>query len=52
MLQVNSIDHIVLTVKDIGTTATFYSLALGMEKIMFGDNRTALRFGNQKINLH
>ena len=52
MLQVNSIDHIVLTVKDIETSVTFYTSVLGMKMKMFGQERVALFFGNQKINLH
>lgn len=45
-------DHIVLTVKDIAVTAQFYESVLGMEVERFGNGRTALKFGNQKINLH
>jgi len=46
------LDHLVLTVRDIGTTCEFYTRALGMEVLTFGAGRTALRFGQQKINLH
>ncbi len=42
----------VLTVTDIEISCAFYSRALGMKVVTFGDNRTALTFGNQKINLH
>lgn len=52
MVQLERIDHIVLTVKDIETTCTFYKKALGMKEVAFGENRKALVFGNQKINLH
>jgi catechol 2,3-dioxygenase-like lactoylglutathione lyase family enzyme len=52
MFKINSIDHIVLTVKDIERTIHFYETILGMKKIIFGDNRIALKFGKQKINLH
>jgi catechol 2,3-dioxygenase-like lactoylglutathione lyase family enzyme len=52
MLQVNRIDHLVLTVKDIATTVDFYTTALGMNTLIFGENRVALTFGDQKINLH
>lgn len=31
---------------------TFYTQALGMSLIQFGEGRKALQFGNQKINLH
>ena len=45
-------DHLVLTVKDIDVTVKFYELLLGVEKEIFGENRVALKFGQQKINLH
>jgi len=51
-LSINRIDHIVLTVKDIDQTIWFYCDVLGMEEIEFGENRKALKFGKQKINLH
>jgi catechol 2,3-dioxygenase-like lactoylglutathione lyase family enzyme len=51
-MKIDSLDHLVLTVKDIETTATFYSMVLGMEVISFGGGRRALSFGAQKINLH
>jgi catechol 2,3-dioxygenase-like lactoylglutathione lyase family enzyme len=51
-MKVTSLDHIVLTVKDIDATVTFYTSVLGMEVEMFGEGRTALKFGYQKINLH
>ena len=52
MLQVDSLDHLVLTVKDIAATVQFYTSIMGMEKVEFGDHRVALSFGQQKINLH
>ncbi|MDD2747118.1 MAG: VOC family protein, partial [Acidithiobacillus ferrooxidans] len=33
-------------------TIAFYSRVLGMQEITFGDQRKALGFGQQKINLH
>lgn len=51
-MQIDSIDHLVLTVKDISTTVDFYTNAMGMQKVVFGGGRVALSFGNQKINLH
>ncbi len=51
-MKVNRIDHLVLTVKDIGLTSKFYTEVLGMEFITFGEERKALTFGDQKINLH
>lgn len=51
-MQIDSLDHIVLTVADIEVTCNFYTIALGMEVISFEHDRKALRFGDQKINLH
>lgn len=52
ILKVSRLDHLVLTVRDIGQTVRFYESVLGMEKEEFGEGRVALRFANQKINLH
>jgi catechol 2,3-dioxygenase-like lactoylglutathione lyase family enzyme len=50
---VDRIDHVVMTCKDIQVTAAWYQRVLGMEREEYGgSNRTALRFGAQKINLH
>jgi len=49
---IQSLDHLVLTVADIGATVAFYTGHLGMEAVSFGDGRRALAFGSQKINLH
>lgn len=51
-MKVLSIDHLVLTVLDIERTCLFYETILGMERVAFGEGRTALHFGRQKINLH
>lgn len=51
-MQINRLDHLVLTVKDIDATCAFYSRVLGMDIITFGEGRKALQFGQQKINLH
>lgn len=51
-MKIDRIDHIVLTVRDIAATCEFYSRVLGMEVVTFANNRTALQFGRQKINLH
>jgi RNA 2',3'-cyclic 3'-phosphodiesterase len=52
MIQIDRLDHLVLTVTDIGATCTFYEQVLGMRRVTFGDGRVALAFGRQKINLH
>lgn len=51
-MKIDCIDHLVLTVKDIDVTASFYSNVLGMDIVTFGGGRKALTFGTQKINLH
>ncbi len=51
-MRLDQIDHLVLTVRDIGDTIAFYTRVLGMEEVTFGEGRKALAFGTQKINLH
>lgn len=51
-MQIDRIDHLVLTVKDMDATVAFYTAVMGMRKEVFGKGRIALSFGNQKINLH
>jgi len=51
-MKVSHLDHLVLTVADIEISCQFYQSALTFEVITFGENRKALKFGNQKINLH
>ena len=50
--MIDSIDHFVLTVRDVSAASAWYQRALGMTVVEFGRGRTALRFGSQKINLH
>ena len=52
MLTLASIDHVVLTVRDIDATIDFYTRVLGMTEVTFAAGRKALAFGAQKINLH
>lgn len=52
MIKIDRLDHLVLTVKDIDATCAFYEQVLGMQTVTFGENRKALAFGKQKINLH
>jgi catechol 2,3-dioxygenase-like lactoylglutathione lyase family enzyme len=51
-MQIEGLDHLVLTVADVGRTRDFYERVLGMEPVVFGEGRHALAFGAQKINLH
>jgi catechol 2,3-dioxygenase-like lactoylglutathione lyase family enzyme len=51
-MRISSIDHFVLTVRDVEATCDFYSRVLGMEVEVFKGGRRALKFGRQKINLH
>ena len=49
---VDRIDHIVHNVKDVEISTAWYMRVLGMEREEFGpNNRTALKFGGQKINV-
>jgi catechol 2,3-dioxygenase-like lactoylglutathione lyase family enzyme len=49
---VDRLDHLVINCKDVEISASWYQRVLGMEREEFGaDNRTALKFGGQKINL-
>jgi catechol 2,3-dioxygenase-like lactoylglutathione lyase family enzyme len=51
-MTLEKLDHLVLPVSDIDAIAMFYTTYLGMEKRTFGEDRVALHFGDQKINLH
>jgi len=51
-LKIDSLDHLVLTVRDPGATCDFYARVMGCAVVRFGEGRTALNFGRQKINLH
>ena len=51
-VRIDRLDHLVLTVADVDATAEFYTRVLGMQAVTFGTGRTALTFGNSKINLH
>lgn len=54
--QIQSLDHLVLTVGDIDRSIAFYRDVLGMRAERFlpndGSERWAICFGAQKINLH
>jgi catechol 2,3-dioxygenase-like lactoylglutathione lyase family enzyme len=52
VLAVERFDHIVLNCNDVEATASWYERVLGMRRETFGPSgRTAVCFGNQKINL-
>lgn len=53
--MIDHIDHIVLTTRDKEACIRFYSNVLGMKLVKFktpSEERLALTFGQQKINLH
>ena len=50
-MRIESIDHLVLTVRDLDATVAFYE-RLGMRHVVFDADRHALAFGSQKLNLH
>jgi len=55
MIRVTGLDHLVLTVVDLDATCDFYDRVLGMDVVTFtsgGVERRALKFADQKINLH
>jgi len=51
-MKIDSLDHLVLTVRSIEAAIAFYSKVLGMQVVTFDGGRKALAFGSQKINLH
>jgi len=51
-IDVDRLDHLVLTVADVEKSCAFYSRVLGMNAVVFGGGRKALAFGRRKINLH
>lgn len=50
--MIGAMDHVVLTTRDEHRCIDFYTRVLGMTLERYGDNRLALRFGQQKINVH
>src|ERR1700753_2128121 len=51
-MDIDRLDHLVLTVADVDATVDFYTRVLGMTAETFGAGRRALSFGYSKINLH
>jgi catechol 2,3-dioxygenase-like lactoylglutathione lyase family enzyme len=53
--MIDRVDHIVLTTRELDACVRFYTGVLGMKLERFrtpSEERLALRFGGQKINLH
>ncbi|HYA47457.1 MAG TPA: VOC family protein [Burkholderiales bacterium] len=50
--MIDHLDHLVLTTARTTECLDFYTRVLGMQFERFGEGRMALKFGNQKINLH
>ena len=55
-VKVNALDHLVINVNDVASSAQWYAKILGMEIRVFDPGagktrRTSLVFGNQKINV-
>ena len=51
-MKISKIDHLVLTVKDLKKTTSFYVSVMGMKKDVLANGRVTLKYGSQKINLH
>ena len=51
-MEIDRLDHLVLTVRDIAATCRFYERVLGMRSAEFAPGRWALHFGGAKLNLH
>jgi catechol 2,3-dioxygenase-like lactoylglutathione lyase family enzyme len=51
-VRIARLDHLVLTVWNVAETVAFYERVLGMRHETFADGRSALHFGDQKLNLH
>lgn len=51
-IKIERLDHLVLRVTDIDATLASYTEVLGMTAESFGEGNKALKFGNQKLNLH
>jgi len=51
-MRIDRLDHLVLTVRDLEASCTFYEHVLHMRAVTFAGGRRALTFGGQKLNLH
>ncbi|MFR9730087.1 VOC family protein [Saccharopolyspora sp. MS10] len=52
MINIDRVDHLVLTVADVDRAAEFYERVLGMRTVTFPGDRRAVSFGLQTIKLH
>jgi catechol 2,3-dioxygenase-like lactoylglutathione lyase family enzyme len=50
--RVESLDHLVITVRDFETSCRFYEQVLGMVRHEVQPGRWSLNFGQQKLNVH
>jgi catechol 2,3-dioxygenase-like lactoylglutathione lyase family enzyme len=50
--MIKSIDHVVLSTRDLDKCLDFYTRVLGMKLERYGKGRIALRFGDHKFNVH
>ena len=51
-MNIERLDHLVMTTHDLAITISFYEKVLGMKHVVFDEQHHALHFGSQKINLH
>ena len=47
-MQIDHLDHLVLTVADVDATLDFYTRVLGMQLVTFGEARKALAFASRR----
>ncbi|WP_243793893.1 VOC family protein [Saccharopolyspora gloriosae] len=52
MINIDRVDHLVLTVADVDRAAEFYERILGMRTVTFPGDRRAVSFGQQTVKLH
>ena len=50
--MIHHLDHLVITTARLDECVDFYTRVLGMKLEKFGGGRLALKFGEQKFNLH
>ena len=50
--MIDHLDHLVITTAHLDECIDFYTRVLGMKLEEFGGGRLALKFGQQKFNLH